>query len=120
MPWRRRSGKSKKPSSPGEQGRDKRLDETRRIVMRVAKEALQAEQEPPATAAPTRTRLGRVTVSECDGVIHVNFHRERLLRDEITVRDPITHETRRIARRFNKSRLFYNDDGLIDNDNWVG
>ena len=89
--------------------------------MRVAKEALQAEQKPPPPVAPARTRKGKVTVSECEGVIHVNFHQEKVLRDEITIRDPITHETRRVARRFNKSQLFYREDGgLVDNDNWVG
>jgi len=52
-----------------------------------------------------------------DDIVHVNFHwREN---DETTFikKDPITKKTNRVARRFNKSRVFYMEDGnLIDDD----
>jgi len=113
-PFRRRSDKSEQPKSPGK-GRDKRQDKTRRIVRHVKKEALrpksETEPEPPATGprGPDVVVYGNM--------VHVNFHWQENDKTTFVTKDPVTKKTTRVARRFNKSRVFYNGDGsLIDDD----
>ena len=52
-------------------------------------------------------------------IVHVCFHRtSNLLEPTIIKKDPITRKTKRVAKRFNKSSIFYSQDGnLIDDDN---
>jgi len=116
-PWKRRSDTSKKQLSPGEE-RDKRLDETRRILRHVAKEALHSKQEPAEEElpepAPSKKTFSVTTYGE---MVHVSFHREDLLLgDTFLKKDPITKKLKRVAKRFDRSDVFYTKDGRLIDD----
>jgi hypothetical protein len=116
-PWRRRSDKSEQPKSPGDRGRDKRHDETRRIVRHIKKEALHEEQAPEVEERLPGPPKGP-TITDYDNIIHVNFHQaSRLLEKTFVKKDPITGRRKRIAQRFDRSDVFYTKDGRLIDDN---
>jgi hypothetical protein len=120
-PFKRRSDTSKKTKSPGS-GDDRRLSETRRIVREAFERAEQPEKlSVKAPVTQSESSLG-YSSSEEDGVIHVCFHQTgRLFETTFVKVDPITRRSKRVVKRFSKSRVYYRDDGaLIDDDNWIG
>jgi len=47
-------------------------------------------------------------------VIHVNFHRgNKLLEGTFVKKDPVTKRRKRVARRFDRSDVFYTEDGRL-------
>jgi len=121
-PFKRRSDRSKKTKSPGS-GDDSRLSETRRIVREAFDRAEQPLVRLPVKApVPLYDSSLVYSHSEEDGIIHVNFHQSRHLSGPTFIKlDPITRKTKRVAKRFNKSHVYYRDDGkLLDDENWIG
>lgn len=52
-------------------------------------------------------------------IVHVNFHRIKSVIDQETIlrKDPVTKQVKRVARRFDRSDVFYTKDGkLIDGE----
>jgi len=121
-PFKRRSDSSKKSKPSGEQGERKRLSETRRIARHVAREAYRAGEEPEPVIEPESKRPEGPTVKVYGDIIHVNFHRaDKLTEDTFVKKDPVTRKLKRVARRFDRSDVFYTKDGrLIDDDNRPG
>jgi hypothetical protein len=111
--WRRPSEKPKKRADPKEKP-DPRLSETRRIVRQIMEETrkIAPPKERPCLRKPP-------TITEHRGVTHVCFHKEGVLFSRIFRVDPITKTISRVAKRFDKSSLFYNKDGALIDD-WLG
>jgi hypothetical protein len=110
--WDRSRRKSEKTEAPGEKERSQRLDDTRRIVRHVAQEAYRSPPEPEPVLAPTEA----LTISVYGDITHVNFHSQAVFDSYIVRVDPVTKKTTRVARRFDKSSVFYRRDGVLIDD----
>jgi hypothetical protein len=118
-PFRRRSGKSKQSKSDGEQVKDKQLDETRRIARHVARQAFFSEDASESEPEPEPERPQGPTVTVYGNVVHVNFHKmeDLINQGSILRKDPVTRKIKRVAKRFDRSDVFYTKDGkLIDDE----
>ena len=117
-PFWRRSDTSKNGKTPGKKGSDRRFNETRRIVRHLRSEALrdkqEPEEEPPPPPPPARDE--GPTVTGYGDIVHVNYHATWLIRPTIVRKDPVTKTTKRVARRFDRSEVFYAEDGRLIGD----
>jgi len=118
-PWRRKSDTTDKSKALGEVGNGRRFEDTRRIVRHIKKRALFPEQAPEPIPPP----LGRPsapTVTIYGSLIHVNFHQsEKIVEGTFVKKDPITRKLKRVAKRFDRSEVFYTENGRLIDDNTI-
>jgi hypothetical protein len=121
-PFRRRNETTAAVSTPDAAG-ERRLDETKRILRRVAHEAVQAATPPDQAPAPApvERRQSDPTVTVYGDIVHVNFHQSGPATYVVVRKDPITRKLTPIARRFERTDVFYAKDGrLLGGDEWIG
>ena len=87
-----------------------KLTKTCRPVRRLACEARQL----PAAPAPVKEKVRKTpSVTTSGDPIHINFHKYSILRLAIEVVDPVTKKRTCVARRFDRSDVFYRLDGSL-------